>query len=90
MSRFSINATELSNTDVNFVALVKRGANRIPFRITKSEDNDMINLHSIGQRMFKSEEPQPVAAPIAAHRLRKVIVRRMGNSSYRKAQWAFG
>jgi len=60
VSRFSINATELSNTDVNFVALVKRGANRIPFRITKSEDNDMINLHSIGQRMFKSEEPQPV------------------------------
>ena len=59
MPKFSISATELTNTDVNFVALVKRGANRIPFRITKSEETDMIDLHSIGARLFKREQAEP-------------------------------
>ena len=58
MPRFSISATELTETDVNFVALVKRGANRIPFRITKG-DNDMIDLHKIARTMFKKADPVP-------------------------------
>jgi hypothetical protein len=60
MRKFEIKATELSDTDVNFVSLVKRGANRIPFRITKG-DNDMIDLHKIGRTMFaKAEKPAAV------------------------------
>ena len=38
MAKVVLKATELTNTDVDFVALVKRGANRIPFRITKGDD----------------------------------------------------
>lgn len=57
MSKQLINATELVNTDVNFVSLVKRGANRIPFRITK-EDQNMIDLHKIGRAIFKMAEPK--------------------------------
>ena len=59
MPKFSVSATELSDVDMSFVALVKRGANRIPFRVTKG-DNEMLDLYSIGRRMFKSDEPVPV------------------------------
>ncbi|MEY9560464.1 hypothetical protein [Sinorhizobium fredii] len=58
MPKLSIKATELVDTDVNFVSLVKRGANRIPFRITK-EDEPMLDLHKIGRRLFKQADPQP-------------------------------
>ncbi|MCO5157867.1 MAG: hypothetical protein M9945_14155 [Aquamicrobium sp.] len=51
-------ATELQGTDVNFVSLVKRGANRIPFRITKG-DEPMLDLHKIGRTLFKKAEAKP-------------------------------
>lgn len=51
-------ATELKGTDVNFVSLVKRGANRIPFRITKG-DEPMLDLHKIGRSLFKKADPKP-------------------------------
>ncbi|MCL4743846.1 MAG: hypothetical protein KJZ83_00375 [Burkholderiaceae bacterium] len=65
MPKLQIKATELVNTDVNFVSLVKRGANRIPFRITK-EDEPMLDLHKIGRTLFKKTDPKPaiVAAVI--------------------------
>ena len=39
-------AKELKNADVRFISLVKRGANRIPFRILKTDkgENQMIDL----------------------------------------------
>ena len=41
-------ATELKNVDVRFISLVKRGANRLPFRILKSEgDSKMIDLTTL-------------------------------------------
>ena len=42
-------AKELKNADVRFISLVKRGANRIPFRILKTDkgDNQMIDLASL-------------------------------------------
>ena len=55
MPKFEINATELTDTDVNFVALVKRGANRIPFRITKGSDA-MLDLYSVGRKLFKKAD----------------------------------
>lgn len=58
MAKKEISATELVGTDVQFVSLVKRGANRIPFRITK-EDQNMIDLHKIGRNLFKIAEPKP-------------------------------
>ncbi|MBY0559999.1 hypothetical protein [Hyphomicrobium sp.] len=58
MSKHQIEANELLGADVNFVSLVKRGANRIPFRITK-EDGNMIDLHKIGRGFFKKADPKP-------------------------------
>ena len=59
MPKVSIKATELSNTDVDFIALVKRGANRIPFRLTKSEDEPMLDLFSTGKRLLmKGDTPR--------------------------------
>ena len=42
-------AKELKNADVRFISLVKRGANRIPFRILKTDNgaNQMIDLASL-------------------------------------------
>ena len=41
-------AKELKNVDVRFISLVKRGANRLPFRILKSEgDSKMIDLTTL-------------------------------------------
>ena len=42
-------AKELKNADVRFISLVKRGANRIPFRILKTNkgENQMIDLASL-------------------------------------------
>lgn len=58
MPKLEIKATELVGTDVNFVSLVKRGANRIPFRITKGEE-PMLDLHKIGRTLFKKSDPKP-------------------------------
>jgi len=59
--RVSIKATELSNTDVDFIALVKRGANRIPFRLTKSEEEPMLDLFSAGRRfLMKGDAPRVI------------------------------
>jgi hypothetical protein len=64
--RFEIKATELTDTDVNFIALVKRGANRIPFRITKKDDEPMLDLYKIGRQMFKKADTAPTVVAIIA------------------------
>ena len=58
MRKLQLKATELVDTDVNFVSLVERGANRIPFRIIKEEEQ-MLDLHKIGRSLFRKAEPKP-------------------------------
>jgi hypothetical protein len=58
----TVEATELLDPDVQFISLVKRGANRIPFRITKSEKDSMINLDL--SRIFKREKPPTILAVV--------------------------
>ncbi|QMV75070.1 hypothetical protein HS961_20720 [Comamonas piscis] len=49
----------LENAQVNFISLVSRGANRIPFRILKSEgENKMLDLTQL-RHAFKSEAAPP-------------------------------
>jgi len=67
MSTLRMSATELTNTDVDFVALVKRGANRLPFRITKGDD-EMIDLHAIGRKMFKKADQSPIIIAVIARK----------------------
>ena len=63
MPRVQIEATELKNTDVSFVSLVKHGANRIPFRILKEENETMLDLAKIGRTLFrKADAPQAVVS----------------------------
>jgi hypothetical protein len=67
MPELRLKATELTDTQVDFVSLVKRGANRIPFRIVKAEDEGMLDLTNIGRQLFaKSAEPKSGAAKIVA------------------------
>lgn len=58
----TVEATELLEPDVQYISLVKRGANRIPFRIIKSEKGSMINLDL--SRIFKREKPPTILAVI--------------------------
>ena len=55
-------AKELKNADVRFISLVKRGANRIPFRILKTNkgENQMIDLTTL-RPVLKGEK---IEAPV--------------------------
>ena len=67
MPKFSISATELTDTDVNFVALVKRGANRLPFRITKG-DEPMLDLYKLARTAFKKADPVPAIVAVVVQK----------------------
>ena len=67
MRKLQLKATELVDTDVNFVSLVTRGANRIPFRITK-EDEQMLDLHKIARSLFKTADPSPRSSRLSPRR----------------------
>ena len=65
MPRLHIEANELQGTDVSFVSLVKRGANRLPFRIVKEDNADMLDLQALQQVFTKADTtPQVVAAVV--------------------------
>lgn len=55
-------AKELKNADVRFISLVKRGANRLPFRILKTDkgENQMIDLASLSP-VLKGEKIEAAA-----------------------------
>jgi uncharacterized protein YoxC len=56
---------QLTDADVRYISLVERGANRIPFRIVKtdSKENSMgIDLSKLGLRVAKSEPPKAAVA----------------------------
>lgn len=51
-------AKEMKDADVRFISLVKRGANRLPFRIIKSaKDSDMLDLTTL-RPVLKGEKIQ--------------------------------
>lgn len=54
-------AKEMKDADVRFISLVKRGANRLPFRIIKSaKDSDMLDLTTL-RPVLKGEKIQAPA-----------------------------
>ncbi len=71
-----IQARELSDMDVNIISLVKRGANRIPFRIVKSDGESTMNLSNL---FVWKQEPQP-AALVAV-----VLAKTANHDAYTKA-----
>lgn len=58
-----IKANKLENADVRFISLVKRGANRIPFRIIKQEKDMSIDLSKVW-RTQKAEDSVPFVAAV--------------------------
>lgn len=76
-------AKELKNADVRFISLVKRGANRIPFRILKTDKggNQMIDLASLSPVLKgdKTEAPAKKAySPNFAQILGASVARDIG------------
>lgn len=59
MAKVKIKANKLENASVNFISLVQRGANRIPFRIIKlDKESDMLDISRVFRR--KAEDtPAP-------------------------------
>lgn len=57
--RFTIPLRKLSKLDVKYVSLVDRGANRIPFRIIKQEQDMSIDLARLGFRTKKADAQPP-------------------------------
>jgi hypothetical protein len=76
MSTIEIEATELQDADVQFVSLVDRGANRIPFRIIKSQSKETQtmtqkhqqprDLYNLAHLFKRDQRPATVAKPIPA------------------------
>jgi hypothetical protein len=73
MSRktLSIEVEELTEVDVEGIALVKRGANRIPFRIIKREEGEDKSMNFNIKDLFKSAEVQPKVPTIVGVILNK-------------------
>ena len=61
--RREVKANELSDVDVRFVSLVKRGANRIPFRLTKEDTNRMLDFVKLFRKSDEEAKPAPSSAP---------------------------
>ena len=59
MPKLQLNTQELIHTDVDIVAMVKRGANRIPFRLTKKDDTEMLDLSQISRTLFSKTATVP-------------------------------
>jgi hypothetical protein len=60
MSRITVKARKLADPRVQYISLVDRGANRIPFRIIKrQQENDMIDIG----RIFKSGDKAAKTTP---------------------------
>lgn len=66
MPRLQLNATELIDPNVDIVSMVKRGANRIPFRVTKKDDTDMIDLSKLGASLFAKNDKPTAPAMVGA------------------------
>lgn len=54
-----VEANELRGTDVKLVSLVKRGANRLPWRITKEDNEPMLDI----TKYFRKSDPSANLAP---------------------------
>lgn len=67
MPRVTFDATELVGTKVDRIALVKRGANRTPFKLTK-EDNEMLNfdLSKVASFLRKDDRKPGIVAVVVA------------------------
>lgn len=63
VKRREVKANELSDVDVRFVSLVKRGANRIPFRLTKEDTNRMLDFVKLFRKSDEEAKPAPSSAP---------------------------
>jgi hypothetical protein len=59
MPKVVLAAHELTDAQVDFVSLVGRGANQIPFRIVKEEHEFMLDLAKIGRSLFKRPDTAP-------------------------------
>ncbi len=59
MSRREIRANQLKDADITFVSLVKRGANRIPFRVQKGDEGMSFDLSTLF-RQKSDVEPRVV------------------------------
>jgi hypothetical protein len=60
-------ATKLENATVQYISLVERGANRIPFRIIKRDkETGMINLSTIFKKEQAETSPEPRETKVVA------------------------
>lgn len=67
MAKVLVKLTEMTSAEPTFVSLVKRGANRIPFRIVKSQGEDdmgSIDLTSFKRHTTKRETTKKTATPV--------------------------
>lgn len=65
MPKLLVKATELQGTNVERVSMVNKAANRLPFRLTKSEDEEMFDLAKVGRFLKADKKPGVLAAVVS-------------------------
>lgn len=71
MATIKLNTTKMLNSDANFISLVERGANRIPFKIIKQESSmskhfNALDLSSIFTQKSEAAKVEPKVIGVAA------------------------
>ncbi len=77
-----IQARELSEMDVNIISLVKRGANRIPFRIVKSDGETTMNLSNLFVWKQAPQLPAVVAVVLAKSANQEVYTKALAEGGF--------
>lgn len=64
--RVKFTGNQLEEAEVNIVAMVKNGANRMPFKIVKSEDEEMLDLTNAVKGLFVKKDAAVAGPSVAA------------------------
>lgn len=85
--KFTTTLRKLSDLDVKFVSLVDRSANRIPFRVIKSQENQMLDLSRI-HNIMKGDKPSALTSAPATKVLKveAVVVATSDDATITKIQ----
>jgi hypothetical protein len=59
-----VKGSELTNADINFISLVKRGANRSPFKVIKADDDPDTSIVGAVKGLFRMSEPDPTVVAV--------------------------
>ena len=75
MAKLKVKAKEIFNGDVRWISLVKRGANRLPIKIIKSEEDESMNI-DLGSVLFRKRDGEAAVPASESVDVAAVVIRK--------------